>query len=231
MNDTQKEKLQALIADWRELARRVRPLESAPLTQEKRERIKEWMFYCNRANELETTMARWEKSRQVAKDRSKSGISPVGQAQHHINTRLALLRSAVYFAIEAMDYWLEFWPGGTRADWQAVHDALQTAWHADGLRALRRMKKRQESPRQARHRVAPAPESPIPPKTASVAPRKKKSVTRGAARKKAGYTFSREDAQKGGLKGGKARAAALTTAQRSAIAKKAALARWKGTSK
>lgn len=45
--------IRALIQQWREKARRVRPLESAPLTAEKRARIAEWMHYTNRANELE----------------------------------------------------------------------------------------------------------------------------------------------------------------------------------
>lgn len=36
-----------------------------------------------------------------------------------------------------------------------------------------------------------------------------------------------EGSRRGGLKGGKARAGSLTPAQRSAIARKAALARWK----
>lgn len=41
-----------LVQRWREHAARVRPLESAPLTAEKRERIAEWMLYSNRAAEL-----------------------------------------------------------------------------------------------------------------------------------------------------------------------------------
>ena len=50
--------LAELVADWRERARRARPLESTPLTAEKRRRIAEWMFYTNRANELEGVMAK-----------------------------------------------------------------------------------------------------------------------------------------------------------------------------
>jgi hypothetical protein len=48
--------LRALVDSWRERARLARPLESAPLTRQKRERIKEWMFYTNRANELSAAL-------------------------------------------------------------------------------------------------------------------------------------------------------------------------------
>ncbi len=50
-------RLDKLLTDWREHARRVRPLESARLTAEKRARTAEWMFYTNRANELEAELA------------------------------------------------------------------------------------------------------------------------------------------------------------------------------
>jgi len=46
----------ALVVEWRERARRAFPLESAPLTAEKRERTKEWLFYTNCANELEAAL-------------------------------------------------------------------------------------------------------------------------------------------------------------------------------
>jgi hypothetical protein len=46
--------LKRLITEWRERARRVRPLEHGPITAEKRARIAEWMHYTNRASELET---------------------------------------------------------------------------------------------------------------------------------------------------------------------------------
>lgn len=49
-------RLEALQQDWRTRAERARPLESAPLTAEKRARIAEWMCYINRANELEQTL-------------------------------------------------------------------------------------------------------------------------------------------------------------------------------
>lgn len=55
--------LRALVDDWRERARRVRPLESAPFTRQKRERIAEWMFYTNRANELAAITAKFEDGR------------------------------------------------------------------------------------------------------------------------------------------------------------------------
>jgi hypothetical protein len=44
--------LASLVTEWRERARRVRPLESARITNAKREAIAEWMHYTNRANEL-----------------------------------------------------------------------------------------------------------------------------------------------------------------------------------
>lgn len=48
----------------------------------------------------------------------------------------------------------------------------------------------------------------------------------GEAPEKAKPTKAQEDGRKGGLKGGAARKAALTSEQRSAIAKKAAAKRW-----
>jgi hypothetical protein len=50
-------RLRALLVEWRERARRVRPLESEPITADKRKRIQEWMCYTNRANELDAALA------------------------------------------------------------------------------------------------------------------------------------------------------------------------------
>lgn len=50
-------KLTDMIAQWRETARLARPLETAALTAEKRERIAKWMMYSNRASELEAALA------------------------------------------------------------------------------------------------------------------------------------------------------------------------------
>lgn len=50
-------RFETLAYSWREKARVIRPLESARITATKRARIAEWMFYTNRANELETAIA------------------------------------------------------------------------------------------------------------------------------------------------------------------------------
>mgnify|MGYP001568308171 CR=1 FL=1 len=50
------EAIRQLVADWRERARLARPLESAPVSAEKRERTKEYMWFTNRANELEAAL-------------------------------------------------------------------------------------------------------------------------------------------------------------------------------
>jgi hypothetical protein len=87
-----RQQLEQLIQRWREKARVVRPLESARLTAEKRERIREWMFYTNRANELEALLAtpapepqekyaclRCSEAAGVANDPVKAITHPLGQ--------------------------------------------------------------------------------------------------------------------------------------------------------
>jgi hypothetical protein len=51
-----RQQVKALIAKWREEARLARPLESQPLTAEKRARMEQWIWYTNRANELEALL-------------------------------------------------------------------------------------------------------------------------------------------------------------------------------
>jgi hypothetical protein len=50
-------------------------------------------------------------------------------------------------------------------------------------------------------------------------------------KKRGGYVFSVKDARKGGQRGGKARAAAMSKKQRSESARKAVLARWRKAKK
>jgi hypothetical protein len=50
------EPLAELLAVWRERARRARPLETGVVSAEKRARTQEWMWFTNRANELEAAL-------------------------------------------------------------------------------------------------------------------------------------------------------------------------------
>jgi hypothetical protein len=52
--------VKALSDDWKERARRVRPLESARLTAAKRAAIAEWICLTNRAIELDAIIAKAE---------------------------------------------------------------------------------------------------------------------------------------------------------------------------
>lgn len=76
----------------------------------------------------------------------------------------------------------------------------------------------------ARASVAPeqtaSPVNPAPPAKSRAATPGRKRKTRG------GYTFTREDAQKGGTRGGKARWDGVSKKARSEAARKAVLARW-----